>query len=250
MTRSDPAAAPSSEPAELSLDEIVERSGLSARTIRYYQSEGILPSPRKVGRDARYSAAHLERLEQIAELQARGLKIEAIKQLLGRNRDHRSVTEWLGVDDVLRARWADDDAAVMTRADVHGLLGRHPHRIVGEMVEVGLLDRRDDGTFVAPSRALFDLSLRMLDAGVSVDVGMNAATLLRRQLSKAADHLVELFTSETGRSFAGKGKPDELAAAIDSVRPIALDAARLILAQEFERALRVLASKPSRSRRI
>jgi DNA-binding transcriptional MerR regulator len=234
--------------SDLSLDEIVERSGLSARTIRYYQSEGILPSPRKVGRDAVYSVAHVERLDQIAELQARGLKIEAIKQLLGRKRDHRSVTEWLGVDDVLRARWADDEAAVMTRADVHGLLGRHPHRIVGEMVEAGLLDRRDDGTFVAPSRALLDLSLRMLDAGVSIDVGSRAAVLLRKRLSKAADDLVELFASETGRSFAGKGKPDELAAAIDAVRPIALDAARLILAQEFERSLRVLASKPQRNR--
>ena len=234
---------------DLSLDELAERSGVSARTIRYYQSEGILPSPRKVGRDARYAVGHLERLEQISELQSRGLKIEAIKQLLGRNRDHRSVTEWLGVDDVLRSRWADDDAAVMTRADVHALLGRHPHRIVGELVDAGLLDRRDDGTFVAPSRALLDLSLRMLDAGVSVDVGAKAAALLRRRLAKAADDLVELFASETGRSFAGRGRPDELAAAVDAVRPIALDAARLILAQEFERSLSVLAAKPQRTRR-
>ena len=247
MWHADQVSSPSSG-SDLSLDEIVEQSGLSARTVRYYQSEGILPSPRKVGRDAVYSAAHLERLEQIAELQARGLKIEAIKQLLGRNRDHRSVTEWLGVDDVLRARWADDEAAVMTRADVHALLGRHPQRIVSEMVEAGLLDRRDDGTFVAPSRALLDLSLRMLDAGVSIEVGSQAATLLRKRLSKAADDLVELFASETGRTFAGKGRPDELAAAIDAVRPIALDAARLVLAQEFERSLRLLASKPQRSR--
>ncbi len=236
-------------PEVLSLDELAERSGVSARTIRYYQSEDILPSPRKVGRDACYTIGHLERLEQISELQARGFKIQAIKQLLGRNRDHRSVTEWLGVDDVLRARWADDDPVAMTRADVHSLLGRHPQRIVGEMVDAGLLNRRDDGTFVAPSRALLDLSLRMLDAGISVDVGAKAAALLRRRLSKAADDLVELFASETGRSFAGRGRPDELAAAIDAVRPIALDGARLILAQEFERSLRVFASKPKRAKR-
>ncbi len=236
-------------PEELSLDELADRSGVSTRTIRYYQSEGILPSPRKVGRDARYAVAHLERLEQISELQSRGLKIEAIKQLLGRNRDHRSVIEWLGVDDVLRARWADDDAAAMTRAEVHGLLGHHPHRIVGEIVDAGLLDRREDGTFVAPSRALLDLSLRMLDAGVSIDVGAKAAALLRRRLARAADELVELFASETGRSFAGRGRPDELAAAIDAIRPIALDGARLILAQEFERSLRVLAAKPQWARR-
>ena len=245
MTRADPT--PTEQ--DLSLDDLTQRSGVSGRTIRFYQSEGILPSPRKVGRDARYSNVHLERLDQIAVLQARGLKIEAIKQLLGRHRDHLSVTEWLGVDDVLRARWADDESTAMTRSDVHALLGRHPQRIVGEMVDAGLLDRRDDGTFVAPSRALLDLSVRMLDAGVSVGVGAKAAALLRRRLSRAADDLVALFASETGRSFAGKGTPDELAEAIDAVRPIALDGARLVLAQEFERALRGLASKPQRTRR-
>ncbi len=34
---------------ELSLDELAERSGVSSRTIRYYQSEGVLPAPRKDG---------------------------------------------------------------------------------------------------------------------------------------------------------------------------------------------------------
>ena len=52
------------------------------RTIRYYQSEGVLAAPRRDGRDARYNPGHLERLELIAELQERGLKLEAIKSLL------------------------------------------------------------------------------------------------------------------------------------------------------------------------
>ena len=41
---------PDADP-ELGLDQLVERSGVSARTIRYYQSEGVLPRPRKDGRD-------------------------------------------------------------------------------------------------------------------------------------------------------------------------------------------------------
>jgi hypothetical protein len=71
--------------------------------------------------------------------------------------------------------------------------------------------------------------------------------LLRRRLSRAADDLVELFESETGRSFAGAGRPEEVAAALDVLRPIALDAAQLILAQELERSLRVLAGRTARS---
>ena len=93
---------------EFSLDELAERSGVSARTIRYYQSEGVLIGPRRDGRDARYNPGHLERLELIAELQERGLKLEAIKSLLSRVGKRSSVSEWLGIDEALRARWADD----------------------------------------------------------------------------------------------------------------------------------------------
>ena len=66
---------------------------------------------------------------------------------------------------------------------------------------------------------------------------------------KAADDLVKLFEAETGRSFAGKGAPGEVAAALDALRPVALDAAGLILAQELERALRHLATTGTRRSR-
>jgi len=231
---------------ELSLDELATRSGVSGRTIRYYQSEGVLPKPRRDGREARYTADHVERLGLIAELQERGLKLEAIKDLIGSG-GHRSVSDWLGIDEVLRTSWSNDHREVMSLADVHALLGSHPRRLVGELVDVGLLVREDDGSFVAPSRGLLDLTVRMLDAGVSIDIAVRAAELLRRRLTKAADDLVELFEAETGRSFAGKGRPDEVAAALDVLRPIALDASRLILAQELERALRALATRGTRS---
>ena len=234
---------------ELSLDELAERSGVSPRNIRYYQSKGVLPKPRRDGRDARYGRAHVERLALIADLQGRGFKLEAIQTLVNRNGRDQSVADWLGIDAALRASWSDDEAAAMTLSDVHQLLGRRPRRLVGELVDAGLLVRHDDGTFVAPSRALLDLTLRLLDAGVSIDVGGRAADLLRRRLAKAADDLVKLFESETGRSFAGAGTPDEIATALDALRPIALDAARLIFAQELEQSLRTLAAAPSRSRR-
>ena len=234
---------------ELSLDELAEHAGVSARTIRYYQSEGVVAAPRRDGRDARYNPGHLERLELIAELQARGLKLEAIKSLLGRAGKRSSVSEWLGIDEALRASWTDDQPANMTLAEVHERLGRRPRRLVGELVDAGLLVRQDDGSFLAPSDAMLDLTLRLLDASVSIDVAGRAANLLRRRLAKAADDLVKLFDDETGRSFAGEGAPEEVAAALDALRPVAIDAAGLILAQELERALRRLATTGTRRSR-
>src|SRR3954453_444754 len=163
----DPAATDTVD--ELSLDELTARSGVSGRTIRYYQSEGVLPKPRRDGREARYTLEHVDRLELIAELQERGLKLEAIKDLVGSG-EHRSVSDWLGIDEVLRTSWSNDHREAMTLTEVHALLGNHPRRLVGELVDVGLLVREEAGSFVAPSRGLLDLTVRMLDAGVSVDI--------------------------------------------------------------------------------
>lgn len=64
------------------IDELARRSGLSVDTIRYYQREGLLAPPRRQGRTAAYGARHLQRLEQIRDLQARHLSLAAIKGLL------------------------------------------------------------------------------------------------------------------------------------------------------------------------
>lgn len=235
---------------ELGLDELAERSGVSPRTIRYYQSEGVLASPRREGRAARYNPGHLERLELIAELQERGLKLEAIQSLVDRaGKRSSSVNEWLGIDEALRASWTDDQAATMTLAEVHERLGKRPRRLVGTLVDAGVLLRQDDATFLAPSDAMLDLTLRLLDADVSIEIAVEAATLLRRRLAKAADDLVKLFETETGRSFAGSGSAEEVAHALDALRPIAVDASGLILAQELERALRHLAARGTRRSR-
>ncbi|HZB71620.1 MAG TPA: MerR family transcriptional regulator, partial [Acidimicrobiales bacterium] len=70
--------------ADLSVDQLAERAGVTVRTIRFYQSEGLLPLPGRHGREARYGPAHVERLDLIADLQARGLRLHAIAELLDR----------------------------------------------------------------------------------------------------------------------------------------------------------------------
>lgn len=53
----------------LDLRELARESGVPPRTIRYYIHQGLLPSPGKRGRGARYDRALLDRLELIKLLQ-------------------------------------------------------------------------------------------------------------------------------------------------------------------------------------
>ena len=66
------------------VDEVARITGTTVRTIRWYQSEGLLPSPRRAGRVALYDAEHVARLESIRDLQAHGLTLTAIRRLLDR----------------------------------------------------------------------------------------------------------------------------------------------------------------------
>ena len=60
------------------LAELSEESGIPARTLRFYIARGLLEGPAKAGRAAVYSAEHLERLQKIKELQAKGRMLAEI----------------------------------------------------------------------------------------------------------------------------------------------------------------------------
>ena len=60
---------------EFSLRELAARTGVSARTIRYYIARGLLPPPLAAGRHARYGREHEQRLRQIQEGRRRGCSL-------------------------------------------------------------------------------------------------------------------------------------------------------------------------------
>jgi DNA-binding transcriptional MerR regulator len=70
------------EQKPLLIGELAKRAGVTARTIRYYASEGLLPPPTTRGRYAYYGPEHLRRLELIARLKADYLPLSAIRQRL------------------------------------------------------------------------------------------------------------------------------------------------------------------------
>lgn len=64
------------------LDELAERAGVSARTVRYYVQRGLVPAPEFRGPETAYGPEHLARLKAIRVLQARHLPLDAIQAAL------------------------------------------------------------------------------------------------------------------------------------------------------------------------
>jgi DNA-binding transcriptional MerR regulator len=81
QSRSGRQASPGSA-IDLTVEELSSRTGVSVRNIRAYQTAGLMPPPRLLGRTAHYNSAHVGKLELIRDLRKQGFKLEAIKAML------------------------------------------------------------------------------------------------------------------------------------------------------------------------
>lgn len=105
---------PGSETAEFSIAEVCERTGLSARTVRYYEELGLLPDVRRKAAGRRvYGADEVERLRFIQRLKKLGLPLAEIRQLNDVHAIGGSTAAMLDrLDEVLAQRLAELDARI------------------------------------------------------------------------------------------------------------------------------------------
>jgi DNA-binding transcriptional MerR regulator len=97
------------ETAALSIREVCARTGLSARTVRYYEELGLLPGVRRRSGGRRiYGPDEIERLRFITRLKALGLALEEIGELNAVHAIGGSTRAMLGRLDELLARRLDE----------------------------------------------------------------------------------------------------------------------------------------------
>src|SRR5437588_6964613 len=95
----------------LTIDELARRTGMTVRNIRAHQSRGLLPPPEIEGRTGYYGPEHVARLDLIAEMQADGFNLTAIKRLLENTAGSES--EVLGFKRALLG-WEEEEPEFVT----------------------------------------------------------------------------------------------------------------------------------------
>jgi DNA-binding transcriptional MerR regulator len=103
-----------SELEGLSIRAVCERTGLSARTVRYYEELGLLPGVRRRAGGRRiYGADELDRLRFITRLKALGLALEEIGELNAVHAIGGSTRAMLArLDELLARRLLELDARI------------------------------------------------------------------------------------------------------------------------------------------
>ena len=185
------------------------KADVSVDTVRFYQSKGLLPAPRREGRVAWYGDEHVERLARIRSLQGRGLTLATISRLLAGELD--------AADEALvTAVAADEDEdplfTIEELADRTGI----PLGLLRAVVKEGLLvPRRTGGAdrFTAADVTAGAAGLRLLEAGLPLPEILDLARRHHAAMREVAERAVELFDTHVRHPLRDSGLEDEEAAA-------------------------------------
>jgi MerR family redox-sensitive transcriptional activator SoxR len=95
-----------SEPAELSIGEVAERTGVSVSALRFYEAEGMLAPTRSAGGQRRFPRDALRRIAFIRVAQRVGLTLDEIRAALATLPEQRTPTaaDWARLSRAWKAR--------------------------------------------------------------------------------------------------------------------------------------------------
>ena len=222
---------------ELTISELVELSGVPARTVRYYQSIGLLAKPHRNGKEAVYTDLHAERLTLIADLRGRGMKLGAIADVLASDAHARnSAADFLGLDALRIGPWTEERDQTCDDEGLSELLGDRREEILDDLIAANYLQFRQ-GRWHIKDFAMLKNALVLYDGGISVTMSAQFRDTLRALLSTFARQVVRSIAAEAGQGYAGEGTAEDLLQNIDRFRSVAWESAGKIMEQELVRAI-------------
>ncbi|MFM8411937.1 MAG: MerR family transcriptional regulator [Alphaproteobacteria bacterium] len=210
--------------------DLGQATGTSVDTIRYYQTLGLLPAPRRVGRNAVYGDAHVERLERIQEFSRRGFSLKAIQAVLDAGSTSRSDHALLGAIADGSAEPHFSGAEMAEQLDL-------PRAVVAMIEKSGLVDDTlSDDPAKRFSKSEVDVArgaVRLLRYGFPVTRLLGLALKHDRAVRKVVDEAIDLFDEHVRKTAGDDEDPEAVAEAFRELLPVVT----ALVGHHFQRVL-------------
>ncbi len=210
--------------AELTIDELAQRTGMTVRNLRAHQSRGLLPPPEVRGRTGYYGPEHVARIELIRELQTDGFNLELIRRLLDSAGSSAAAVRFTRA---LRAPFADEVPEVVTEEELAKRWGTPDPRLLRRAESLGLLRPLGGDRWEEVSPRLGRVSSELAELGVSARQALEVAGRMRRHADSVADTFIKLFLEVVWKPFEAAGRPEErwpeVSDALERLRPLAAE---------------------------
>lgn len=188
----------------LTVDELAHAAGTTTRTVRAYQTRGLIPPPRKIGRVAYYGAEHLARLQLIERLLARGFLLSAIGDLLRASEQGSGLAGVLGhpaLQHLDRPRPAGDRSPPPAPEEIPSAALEQAEALRDQVASISdrfvdLLRRQ------AWRDAVNEIRAADMDAATEPDpdAALDQAGELQRELADVSEQFIDLLRREAWRA--------------------------------------------------
>ncbi|GGO89152.1 MerR family transcriptional regulator [Wenjunlia tyrosinilytica] len=224
---------------EYRIEELARAAGVKVRNLRYYQERGLLPPPRREGRIAWYSQAHLARLRVITELLERGHTLTGIGELLSAWEQGSGVGELLGLERAMTEAWSHEEPVTLPTQEMLAMFGgRATEADIARAAALGHLTV-EGGRATHFSRRLLEGSAALVREGVPLEAVLETAERLRAHVDAMADLFVGLVRHHVlGELPLSAERAHALAGAVERLRPVAGDVACAEFSRSMERRVR------------
>jgi len=220
------------------VEELAAAADVRVDTIRFYQSRGLLPKPRREGRVAIYGSAHLDRLRRIRSLGEQGFSLAQIGRVLQEgeaSENPEPLLEALVEKEVGERTYTQSELA--QEAGI-------PEALVQAAVAAGLaqpIEIEGEVRFTGADLEMARAALVILGAGFPLDSLLSVAVSHAKHVEGLADEAIDLFDDyirkpKTGLTEDESEDPASQEAAAEAFRDLLPQVTRLV-ALHFQRTL-------------
>jgi DNA-binding transcriptional MerR regulator len=207
---------------ELTIDQLAQRTGMSARNIRAHQSRGLVAPPTLRGRTGYYNDEHVARIELVQRLQADGFSLALINRLLRTARD--STEDVRRFSDALHGPFGDEQPQVVELSELQRNFRSTSGEVFRALEHLRVLRRLDDGQVELVTPQAFQGAEVLSDLGVSAEELVDGLSEAHKHVEAVARICLRMFLDHVWLPFERAGRPedglDPVLDAIERLRPL------------------------------
>jgi DNA-binding transcriptional MerR regulator len=215
----------SPDEANLTIEELSSRTGMTVRNIRSHRARGLLQAPEVRDRIGYYGPEHVTRLRMIQELQAEGFNLKGIERLL--EQSPVPAEQFLSFKRALGSSFETEEPQAFTRDELVERFGDDGN-VLKRAVESGALVPIGDDRFEARVPSLLDAAEGVIAQGVPIDHAMAVLSKVQDRCKAVSREFVRLFLEDVWKPFEEAGYPEDrwpdVRASLDQLRPLSAQA--------------------------
>lgn len=220
--------------ATMSVEQLASRVGMTVRTVRFYAGRGLIPAPRREGRNGYYGQDHIARLELVRELQAHGFTLSAIEGYLDRIPADATPQD-IALHRTLLAPWMPDRPETLDREELAARSGRDlSDDDIELLVALGIVEPTPtDGIFTVASAHL-GIGIQLIDLGLPIEAALQAQKSFNEHGRAMAEDISRIFRDQVWPHLRdARTSPEDVQAIVERFKPLSIQA----LVTSFETAI-------------